>query len=305
MRRLTCFAIIPSNHEEKPTQLVPDNRRGLVEKPSSYAGPNGEATTVDFNVVYEEIIRAALQLLEIQCQGVKIECLRGVDIKQAGDILNQLLPHICTADITITDVTTHNPNVFLEYGIRLAVKDQLNIIIAHEGVKLPFNIETQRCIRYSLDLSKANKANQEIANYVKSYIEPQDDHIEVEHINLIKRNVDVYSGRKREQDMIKAFNPAPHLVADLAGFLLTNGNDPELKQRTFKFLREVGEKLEKDDRGQERAITHYKMMSAIKGLKVDMLEEVYVKLAQLFDLNPETKECAALYRDNARKLGEQ
>ena len=46
-------------------------------------------------------------------------------------------------------------------------------------------------------------------------------------------------------------------------------------------------------------------MSAIKGLKVDMLEEVCVKLAQLFDLNPETKAYAALYRDNARKLGEQ
>ncbi|HEY0544369.1 MAG TPA: hypothetical protein VGC91_03150 [Pyrinomonadaceae bacterium] len=305
MKTFNCFIIFPSDQEEVESQLIPDNKRGLIEKPSGCMQFDGQAVEVDFNQVYTYIIKPALDEVEKQC-GVKIERLRGVDIQQAGDIFDQLLPHICNADITITDLTTSNPNVFLEYGIRSSVKDRLNIIIAHEPFKRPFNINGLTYIGYKLgDFRSAAQATQSLFTLVKSHIEPKNNNTNMQNNERIKRNVDLYSGRRREQEVIKAFEPAPQLIADLAGFLLKHGKEPLLKQKSIKFLDAVGAMLEKDERGLERAIAHYLMMCQIEGLSKDKLEELYVRLSELYDTNPETQEKAAEYRKKAEDLGEQ
>lgn len=302
MRDLTCFIIIPSNREEHtPTQLIRDERRGLVERPSSCREVDGACIPVNFDTVCTNIIEAALLEAANQCR-VRIKSERGVDIHEPGNILDQVLPRICNADITITDLTTHNPNVFLEYGIRSSVKEKLNIIIAHETVKLPFNIESQRCIYYSLEIGKADLAKQAIVKFIKDYVEANNPDLGVESNERIKRNVDLYSGRKREQDIIKAFEPAPQLIADLASFLLKNGSDPILKQKTINFLYSFGAMLEKDDRGQARAISHYLMMCEIEGLSTDRRQEIFLKLSELYDENTETKDKAAEFLEKAKNL---
>jgi hypothetical protein len=304
MQKLTCFVIIPSNRDKERTQLIQDDRWGLVEKPSSATKLNCKPISIDFDIVYNNIIGAALRETEKQCE-VQIQCIRGVDIKEAGDILSQLLPHICGADITITDLTTHNPNVFLEYGIRLAVKAQLNIVIAHEAVELPFNLKLQRCINYSLEIDKADKAKQEIVNYIKNYVISKDTATSVELSSLIRRNIELYSGRKREQDLNRTYTVAPQLVAYLAEVLLNTRSDQLiLKQRVIDFLELIGTVLEKDERGLDSAIRHYKLMTEIKGLKPAKLQELYLKLVKIYDVGPETKELAACYLEKAKKLEE-
>lgn len=308
MRKLSCFIIIPSNHvENKPTVLLEDERRGLVEKPSGCKEPSDEdCLEINFDVVYKRIIKGALREVEHEL-GVKIDDIRGTDIKQAGNIIDQLMPHICTADITITDITTHNPNVFLEYGIRSAVKDRLNIIIGHESVELPFNIKTLRCISYSLDVDKAEKAKESIVNFVKEFINPQHNANPVIETSddLIKRNVELYSGRRREQEILKAYESAPQLIADLTSFLMTNGKDVELKRRAFKFLEAIGEVLERDERGLDSAIAHYKMMTTIKGMKPNNLIEVYYDLIDVYSRSDETKQEAEEYLEKVKELEEQ
>ncbi len=300
--KFRCFTIIPSNREHTGSQLTLDNRRGWVEKPSGCQNVEGQAVTVNFDQVYDYIIIPALEAVEKQCD-VEIISVRGVDIQEAGDILDQLLPHICNADITITDLTTNNPNVFLEYGIRSSVKDRLNIIIAHEPVELPFNIQSQRCIPYSLgDIGRAEQAKQALIKFVKEHVEAKNVNPEMESGERIKRNVDLYSGRRREQEVMKAFEPAPQLIADLTGFLLKHGNEPLLKQKTIKFLDAVGAMLEKDERGQERAIAHYKIMCQIEGLSKDKLQEIFLKLWELYNANPDTQEESAEYLEKAKNL---
>jgi hypothetical protein len=41
----------------------------------------------------------------------------------------------------------HNPNVFLEVGFSLA-HNKPTIMVAKESVKLPFDVEGHKCIRY-------------------------------------------------------------------------------------------------------------------------------------------------------------
>ena len=71
-------------------------------------------------------------------------------------------PEVCSAEITITDVTGLNPNVLLEYGVRLSVRDSLNLLLCHRGVVLPIDIADQRYIEYTQEPSGVQKARDEI-----------------------------------------------------------------------------------------------------------------------------------------------
>jgi len=141
--KLSCFAILPSNKKpDGSVKLVPDDRWGLVELPSSIAVPPKDMIEINFDNVYELIIKKAVQKAKcfIDDELVTIESERGVDIKMAGDILPQVIERTCLADIVIVDITTANPNVFLECGIRVVAKNRLNIMICHKDTILPFDV---------------------------------------------------------------------------------------------------------------------------------------------------------------------
>lgn len=140
--------------------------------------------------------------------------------------------------------------MFLEYGIRLAVRDSLNIMISHEKVVLPFDIQDLRCIRYSLSIQGANKARDEIAEFIRGYLSQLNSNAaSLESSDFYKRYVDLYSGRQLERELVSALETAPKLVADLAGFLLTGKKDPTLKQKVFKFFEAVEKVLRTDPKG--------------------------------------------------------
>jgi hypothetical protein len=65
----------------------------------------------------------------------------------AGDIVSEIKKRIVDSHGVIALLNSHNPNVFLEVGFALA-HNKPTILIAKEGVKLPFDVSGQRCIIY-------------------------------------------------------------------------------------------------------------------------------------------------------------
>lgn len=64
-----------------------------------------------------------------------------------GDIVAEIKKRIIGSQGVIALLNGHNPNVFLEVGFALA-HNKPTILVAKEGVKLPFDVSGQRCILY-------------------------------------------------------------------------------------------------------------------------------------------------------------
>jgi hypothetical protein len=305
MRTVSCFVIIPSNRNGQPVQMVHDDRRGLVELPSGCQAQPDVTIAVDFDAVYEEIIKPALEQIndEYAAKHIGVECTRGQDLPETGDIVRQLLRQICTADITITDITAHNPNVFLEYGIRLSVKDSLNILIRHEGVELPFNIEQLRSISYTTDLRGARQAKDEIVSFIRTYLSRLDNRRSpVESSSFYRGYVEIFSGRQLERELIGVFDQAPQLVADFIQFLFVDGASLHLRQTSFRFLDAVEQVLREDPSGHRRAIEHLEMVSRIEGLSQEKLQDIYYALWELCDTDDDLKDKSQYYLRKVEEL---
>ncbi|MGE0629467.1 MAG: hypothetical protein AB7O43_16765 [Hyphomicrobiaceae bacterium] len=64
-----------------------------------------------------------------------------------GDVVAEIKKRIIDSQGVIALLNGHNPNVFLEVGFALAHNKPV-ILVAKEGVKLPFDVSGQRCILY-------------------------------------------------------------------------------------------------------------------------------------------------------------
>jgi hypothetical protein len=64
-----------------------------------------------------------------------------------GDVISEIKKRIVESQGVIALLNGHNPNVFLEVGFSLA-HNKPTIMVAKEGVKLPFDVSSQRCIIY-------------------------------------------------------------------------------------------------------------------------------------------------------------
>lgn len=136
--------------------------------------PFGEKTDVNgevipFDTVYEHILKPAGKKLE--SHGISVNSVRCDEIERAGWIHSTMIKHIMESDIAIVDVTTANPNVFYELGVRHALKRKVTLLVRRRGTKLPFNIQGFNVIEYDLRIDAANKAIEEIAEFMRAGIE--------------------------------------------------------------------------------------------------------------------------------------
>lgn len=111
--------------------------------------PFGEKTDmagqqIDFDVVYEFLIKPPLEQM-------KVEVFRCDKIPSAGSLHREMLRHILRDDLAVVDITTLNPNVFYELGVRHAVRRSGTLLLRRKGTKSPFNIQGMRAFEYDLD----------------------------------------------------------------------------------------------------------------------------------------------------------
>ena len=100
--------------------------------------------TIDFNAVYEELIKPAI----LQAG---LEPLRA-DEEQGGGIIHKpMFERLILCEYAVCDLTTANANVFYELGLRHAVRPCTTIMIFADGLgQLPFDVAPLRALPYKL-----------------------------------------------------------------------------------------------------------------------------------------------------------
>jgi hypothetical protein len=106
--------------------------------------PFGAQQGIDFDRVHRDLIKPALDALEIEGDTTQ-------EIAQAGNIRRDMFRLLAVADLVIADLSIHNANVFYELGIRHAVRDRRTFLIRAGGDKIPFDLLTERYLLYDKD----------------------------------------------------------------------------------------------------------------------------------------------------------
>ncbi len=104
-------------------------------------GPDGQP--VDFNRVYSELIRPALE-------AAGLTAFRADEETRAGDIRVDMFQELLIADLVVVDITVDNPNVWYELGVRHALRARGVVLISGGQASKAFDVYTDRKLRYGL-----------------------------------------------------------------------------------------------------------------------------------------------------------
>lgn len=107
------------------------------------AMPFGCKQGIDFDAVYHELIRPALE-------GAGFVVFRADEETRAGDIRADMFQELLVADLVVAELTLDNPNVWYELGIRHALRARGVLLLQSERSYQPFDIYTDRKLRYRL-----------------------------------------------------------------------------------------------------------------------------------------------------------
>ncbi len=109
--------------------------------PAAAGAPAQDAPAVDFTEVYRRLIAPALE--EAGC-----EPFRADQESAAGDIRTDMFFELVTADLVVADISTLNPNVFYELGLRHGVSPR-GVLHLHGGwERQPFDVAPDRTFKY-------------------------------------------------------------------------------------------------------------------------------------------------------------
>jgi choline kinase len=123
-------------------------------KDSKYKGkkcfvimPFGTKQDIDFNHIYHELIKKAVEEIGIDCD-------RCDEIVDTGSIHKKMFRGIFDAEVSVVDITLEdNLNVFYELGVRHALHKNVTLVIAKKNQlqKIPFNINGISILWYDID----------------------------------------------------------------------------------------------------------------------------------------------------------
>lgn len=108
--------------------------------------PDGSGGTVNFDPVYTEVIRPAVEAAGMQP-------LRADEEMEGGIIHKPMFERLVLCEYAVADLTTANANVFYELGIRHAARPYSTVLIFAEGLRLPFDVAPLRAVPYRLEPS--------------------------------------------------------------------------------------------------------------------------------------------------------
>jgi len=126
--------------------------------------PDAIGNQIDFDGVYREFIQAAMGSLEL-------DFVRCDEIEEAGSIHRDMFEHLVNDDVAIVDITTLNPNVFYELGIRHACNSSVTVLILKRGSPVPFNIQGLRVLEYPDPSGSYGGTIQSLQNFVLNGLE--------------------------------------------------------------------------------------------------------------------------------------
>lgn len=127
---------------------------------------------IDFDWTYTQVIRPAVE-------EAGLKCIRADEVVHSGSIDELTFSLILTSDVMIADLTTNNPNVLYELGIRHAVRPQGTLLLCENIKQLPFNLSrlgpslmiSYKSLGDSLDDREASRLRNAISEAIRARIE--------------------------------------------------------------------------------------------------------------------------------------
>jgi MAP3K TRAFs-binding domain len=107
-------------------------------KPDPAGGPH-----IDFNRVYEQAIKPGIV-------AAKMFPVRADEEKLGGIIHKPMFERLLLCEFAVADLTTSNPNVMYELGVRHAARPRTTLTIFAESSPLPFDVKPLRTQPYQL-----------------------------------------------------------------------------------------------------------------------------------------------------------
>lgn len=88
---------------------------------------------IDFDWTYTNVIRPAVE-------EAGLKCVRADEVVHSGSLEELTFSLILTSDVMIADLTTNNPNVLYELGVRHAVRPRGTLLLHEDRQQLPFSL---------------------------------------------------------------------------------------------------------------------------------------------------------------------
>ena len=120
--RQTCFVDMPFGDKQDP-------HSGLI---------------IHFDDIYKRAIEPAVI-------AAGLSCVRGDQERVGGVIHSAMFARLLLSDFVIADMTTANPNVFYELGVRHCARPRTTIPIFSGSAPIPFDVGPVRAVHYSLE----------------------------------------------------------------------------------------------------------------------------------------------------------
>ncbi len=105
--------------------------------------PFGEKEGINFNEIYQDLIKPAL--LE-----VGLEPFRADEEILPGDIRADMFQELLMADLVVADLSINNPNAWYELGVRHGLRSHGIVQIRSGELKIPFDVCVDRTLHYHL-----------------------------------------------------------------------------------------------------------------------------------------------------------
>ena len=81
--------------------------------------------------------------------GRKVDLIIEKEKRSGGVIHDSMFREAYEAEIYVADLTGNNPNVFLELGVRYALRRGVTVIVSQDSKAIPFNVESMRAVQYA------------------------------------------------------------------------------------------------------------------------------------------------------------
>ncbi len=105
--------------------------------------PDGAGASIDFDAVYQQLIKPAIQ-------DAGLEPIRADEEMTGGIVHKAMYERLILCEYAVADLTLANANVFYELGVRHAVRPHSTVLMFASGTRLPFDVQLDRALPYRL-----------------------------------------------------------------------------------------------------------------------------------------------------------
>jgi hypothetical protein len=134
--------------------------------------PDESNRLIDFDRVHTEVIEPAVNAADLEPIRADNEAIGGI-------IHKPMFERLMLCDYAVADLTTANPNVFYELGVRHGIRPYSTVLTFAQGTRLPFDVAPLRGLPYRLDArgipEKPDEDRQALAERLRACRNPVED----------------------------------------------------------------------------------------------------------------------------------